>query len=110
MRAPDAVKKSGEHGLASEHAMFAREDRQLCLFTGGTGVSDGNHEQLYAFGQSLGEDIARFAPTLLYCGSRGSLILSGLLARWKPSCPLLVVNAFGRERALLYREANLLHL
>jgi hypothetical protein len=80
------------------------EDRQLCLFTGGTGVSDGGHEQLYAFGQSLREDIVRYAPTLLYCGSRGGLVLSGLLATWKPNCPLLVVNAFGRERALLYRE------
>jgi hypothetical protein len=45
--------------------------------------------QLYAFGQSLAlrEDIARFAPTLLYCGSRGGLILSGLPThrRWSHS-------------------------
>ena len=100
-----APASAGGDGLANEHLLFQREDRQLCLFTGG-GAGDGGHEQLYSFGQSLRDDVVRFAPTLLYCGSRGGLILAGLLAKWKPSCPLLVVNAFGRERALLYRDTD----
>ena len=95
----------GEHGLSSEHVLFRHDHCQLCLCLGGD-AGEGGHEQLYAYGQSLHEDMVRFAPTLLYCGSRGGLILTGLLASWKPSCPLLVVNAFGRERALLCRESD----
>ena len=93
--------------LTSEHIMFRNEDadRQLCLWTGGT-AGDGDHQELYAFGQSLHDDMNRYSPTLLHCGSRGGLVLAGLLATWTPTCPLLVVNAFGQERALFFREGD----